>query len=96
MADLANKSIGHCDELEKDAGLSLRWMSSLLNFNDATVGQSTLEGNYAIKRRRVLTDPVSQVPYLVPMRIRILSNWRQRTYIVPTQSYDSFLKNKWQ
>lgn len=44
MADLAVKAMGHWDELEKDAGLELRWMSGLLNFGDPNIGGGTPEG----------------------------------------------------
>lgn len=52
MADLAKTCMGHWDELEKDAGLSLRWMSGLLNFGDPNIGQETPEGSLAKIRRR--------------------------------------------
>ena len=62
MADLAKTCMDHWDELEKDAGLSLRWMSGLLNFGDPTIGQSTPEGNHATKSGRVLANPYLRHP----------------------------------
>jgi sarcosine oxidase / L-pipecolate oxidase len=44
MANLAQKAMGLWDALEKDAGVSLRWMSGLLNFGDETYGGNTPEG----------------------------------------------------
>ncbi|CAM1507625.1 Fc.00g072660.m01.CDS01 [Cosmosporella sp. VM-42] len=44
MADLAKKAMDLWDNLEKDAGLSLRWMSGLLNFGDENIGHDTPEG----------------------------------------------------
>ncbi|KKY38290.1 putative fad dependent oxidoreductase [Diaporthe ampelina] len=44
MADLAKKAIDLWDDLEKDSGTSLRWMSGLLNFGDPNFGGSTPEG----------------------------------------------------
>jgi sarcosine oxidase/L-pipecolate oxidase len=44
MADLAKKAMDLWDDLEKDSGTSLRWMSGLLNFGDETVGKESPEG----------------------------------------------------
>lgn len=44
MADLAKQAIDLWDDLEKDSGTSLRWMSGLLNFGDPNFGGSTPEG----------------------------------------------------
>ena len=44
MADLAKEAMGLWDALEKDAGVSLRWMSGLLNFGDKDYGGDTPEG----------------------------------------------------
>ncbi|KAK6518213.1 hypothetical protein TWF506_005372 [Arthrobotrys conoides] len=44
MADLAKKSMNLWDDLEKDSGTSLRWMSGLLNFGDKNFGENTPEG----------------------------------------------------
>ncbi|EHK19952.1 uncharacterized protein TRIVIDRAFT_193320 [Trichoderma virens Gv29-8] len=44
MADLAVEAMGYWDDLERDAGVSLRWMSGLLNFGDRDVGKDTPEG----------------------------------------------------
>ncbi|KAK4449751.1 putative peroxisomal sarcosine oxidase [Podospora aff. communis PSN243] len=44
MADLANDAMKFWDDLEKDAGSSLRWMSGLLNFGDKNYGGDTPEG----------------------------------------------------
>ncbi|KAK4224657.1 peroxisomal sarcosine oxidase [Podospora fimiseda] len=43
MAVLAKESMDVWDELEKDAGESLRWMSGLLNFGDPTLGEGSPE-----------------------------------------------------
>ncbi|KAI2464212.1 hypothetical protein F4781DRAFT_83512 [Annulohypoxylon bovei var. microspora] len=44
MADLAKEALGFWDDLEKDSGTSLRWMSGLLNFGDKNYGDDTPEG----------------------------------------------------
>lgn len=44
MADLAYESLDIWDELEKDAGTSLRSMTGLLNFGDPKLGEKTAEG----------------------------------------------------
>ncbi|KAK3985460.1 hypothetical protein QBC44DRAFT_335047 [Cladorrhinum sp. PSN332] len=44
MAKLAKESMDIWDELEKDAGESMRWMSGLLNFGDPEMGEGTPEG----------------------------------------------------
>ncbi|KAK3313026.1 hypothetical protein B0H66DRAFT_631959 [Apodospora peruviana] len=44
MADLAKDAMGFWDDLEKDSGSSLRWMSGLLNFGDKNYGGDTPEG----------------------------------------------------
>lgn len=44
MAKLAKKSMRFWTDLERDAGESLRWMSGLLNFGDAHMGEHTPEG----------------------------------------------------
>ena len=44
MADLAKEAMGLWDDLEKDSGTSLRWMSGLLNFGDKDYGGDTPEG----------------------------------------------------
>lgn len=44
MAELATKAMKHWDALEKDAGVSLRWMGGLLNFGDKDMGGDTPEG----------------------------------------------------
>ncbi|KAK2596406.1 hypothetical protein N8I77_013297 [Diaporthe amygdali] len=44
MADLAKEALSLWDDLEKDSGTSLRWMSGLLNFGDPNFGGSTPEG----------------------------------------------------
>lgn len=48
MADLAKDAMGLWDDLEKDAGLSLRLMSGLLNFGDADIGKDSPEGRLSI------------------------------------------------
>lgn len=47
MAELAYKSMGIWNELEMDAGTSLRVMSGLLNFGDTTMGAATPEGSHS-------------------------------------------------
>lgn len=47
MAELAYKSMGIWNELEMDAGTSLRVMSGLLNFGDTTMGADTPEGSHS-------------------------------------------------
>ncbi|SCB65720.1 unnamed protein product [Fusarium graminearum] len=42
MAELATKAMKHWDALEKDAGVSLRWMGGLLNFGDKDMGGTLL------------------------------------------------------
>ncbi|KAM5344621.1 hypothetical protein ACJ41O_013156 [Fusarium nematophilum] len=44
MAELAKDCMDLWDDLEKDAGLSLRWMSGLLNFGDPDFGGDSPEG----------------------------------------------------
>ncbi|KAL2133435.1 hypothetical protein VTI74DRAFT_2361 [Chaetomium olivicolor] len=44
MADLAKEAMGLWDDLEKDSGTSLRWMSGLLNFGDKDYGGDSPEG----------------------------------------------------
>lgn len=44
MANLAKTSMDIWDNLERDAGESLRLMTGLLNFGDPALGQSTPEG----------------------------------------------------
>ncbi|KAK5996864.1 Putative bifunctional amine oxidase [Cladobotryum mycophilum] len=44
MADLAKEAMDLWDDLEKDAGTALRWMSGLLNFGDKDLGEHTPEG----------------------------------------------------
>ncbi|KAK6357701.1 hypothetical protein TWF718_002010 [Orbilia javanica] len=44
MADLAKEAMGLWDDLERDSGTSLRWMSGLLNFGDKDYGGNTPEG----------------------------------------------------
>ncbi|KIL88288.1 hypothetical protein FAVG1_08367 [Fusarium avenaceum] len=44
MAELATHAMKHWDALEKDAGVSLRWMGGLLNFGDKDMGSDTPEG----------------------------------------------------
>ncbi|KAL7910533.1 hypothetical protein GGI35DRAFT_449032 [Trichoderma velutinum] len=44
MADLAKESMALWDDLEKDAGTPLRWMSGLLNFGDKDYGGDSPEG----------------------------------------------------
>ena len=44
MADLAYDALAIWDELERDAGTSLRTMSGLLNFGDKDYGGNTPEG----------------------------------------------------
>jgi sarcosine oxidase/L-pipecolate oxidase len=44
MAKLAIEAMKHWDALEKDAGVSLRWMGGLLNFGDKDMGGDTPEG----------------------------------------------------
>lgn len=44
MADLASDAMAIWDELEKDAGASLRSMSGLLNFGDKDYGGNSPEG----------------------------------------------------
>uniref|UniRef100_A0A0D2YB58 FAD dependent oxidoreductase domain-containing protein n=1 Tax=Fusarium oxysporum (strain Fo5176) TaxID=660025 RepID=A0A0D2YB58_FUSOF len=43
MAKLAIEAMKHWDALEKDAGVSLRWMGGLLNFGDKDMGGDTPE-----------------------------------------------------
>ncbi|KAK3294312.1 uncharacterized protein B0H64DRAFT_400365 [Chaetomium fimeti] len=56
MADLAKEALGLWDDLEKDSGTSLRWMSGLLNFGDKNFGGDTPEGT--------LTGPVPNLKRL--------------------------------
>ncbi|KAH7162036.1 hypothetical protein B0J13DRAFT_490543 [Dactylonectria estremocensis] len=56
MADLAKKAMGLWDALEKDAGVSLRWMSGLLNFGDKDIGHDSPEGT--------LTGPICNLKRL--------------------------------
>lgn len=44
MADLAYEAMSMWDELEKDAGVSLRSMTGLLNFGDKDYGGDSPEG----------------------------------------------------
>lgn len=44
MADLAKESLEIWNELESDAGVSLRSMTGLLNFGDPKLGENTPEG----------------------------------------------------
>ncbi|KAF4985841.1 hypothetical protein FGRMN_11079 [Fusarium graminum] len=44
MAELATHAMKHWDALEKDAGVSLRWMGGLLNFGDKDMRSDTPEG----------------------------------------------------
>lgn len=44
MADLAYQSMAIWDELERDAGVSLRSMTGLLNFGDKNYGEDSPEG----------------------------------------------------
>ncbi|KAI0840793.1 hypothetical protein F5Y06DRAFT_294059 [Hypoxylon sp. FL0890] len=44
MADLAKEAMDFWDNLEKDSGTCLRWMSGLLNFGDKNYGDDTPEG----------------------------------------------------
>ena len=44
MAVLAKGAMDDWDNLEKDAGTSLRWMTGLLNFGDPTYGGDSPEG----------------------------------------------------
>lgn len=44
MATLAYKSMAIWDELERDAGVSLRSMTGLLNFGDKNFGEDSPEG----------------------------------------------------
>jgi sarcosine oxidase/L-pipecolate oxidase len=43
MMELAVQAMGLWDELERDAGDSMRWMSGLLNFGDPEFGEDTPE-----------------------------------------------------
>ncbi|RBR23684.1 uncharacterized protein FIESC28_03480 [Fusarium coffeatum] len=43
VAELATKTMKHWDALEKDAGVSLRWMGGLFNFGDKDMGNDTPE-----------------------------------------------------
>ena len=45
MAELAYKALDIWDDLERDAGDSLRWLSGLLNFGDPNYGAGGPEGN---------------------------------------------------
>ncbi|KAH7169960.1 hypothetical protein EDB81DRAFT_774156 [Dactylonectria macrodidyma] len=56
MADLAKEAMGLWDALEKDAGVSLRWMSGLLNFGDKDYGGDSPEGT--------LTGPICNLKRL--------------------------------
>ena len=47
MAELAKTSMKLWDDLEKDSGASLRWMSGLLNFGDKDYGSGGPEGRFA-------------------------------------------------
>lgn len=44
MADLAKEAMALWDDLERDSGTPLRWMSGLLNFGDKDYGGDTPEG----------------------------------------------------
>jgi sarcosine oxidase/L-pipecolate oxidase len=44
LADLAKDALDIWDELESDAGVSLRWMGGLLNFGDPNWGSGSPEG----------------------------------------------------
>ncbi len=46
MADLAKTAMDLWDDLERDSGTSLRWMSGLLNFGDKDFGGDSPEGPY--------------------------------------------------
>lgn len=48
MAELATHAMKHWDALEKDAGVSLRWMGGLLNFGDKDMGSDTPEGKRSV------------------------------------------------
>ena len=51
MAELATKAMKHWDALEKDAGVSLRWMGGLLNFGDKDMGDDTPEGKALVRSK---------------------------------------------
>lgn len=51
MAKLAIEAMKHWDALEKDAGVSLRWMGGLLNFGDKDMGGDTPEGKTLVLLR---------------------------------------------
>ncbi|KAH7185178.1 uncharacterized protein B0J16DRAFT_355673 [Fusarium flagelliforme] len=59
MAELAIKAMKHWDALEKDAGVSLRWMGGLLNFGDKDMGGDTPEGKTLANSKHMLTMEVS-------------------------------------
>ena len=72
MANLAKKAMGLWDNLEKDAGLSFRWMSGLLNFGDQHIGEDSPEGaavrpfcslNFNMSQG-TLTDPIENLKRL--------------------------------
>lgn len=60
MAELATKAMKHWDALEKDAGVSLRWMGGLLNFGDKDMGGDTPEGKAFANSKFPFTDELDR------------------------------------
>lgn len=56
MAKLAKQSLDIWNELESDAGVSLRSMTGLLNFGDAKMGEKTPEGKSVMETRHTIFD----------------------------------------
>ena len=60
MAELATKAMKHWDALEKDAGVSLRWMGGLLNFGDKDMGDDTPEGKALVLPEILSADELNR------------------------------------
>ena len=60
MAELATKAMKHWDSLEKDAGVSLRWMGGLLNFGDKDMGDDTPEGKALVLSEFLFADELDR------------------------------------
>jgi sarcosine oxidase/L-pipecolate oxidase len=60
MAELATKAMKQWDALEKDAGVSLRWMGGLLNFGDKDMGGDTPEGKALANSKFLSTDELDR------------------------------------
>lgn len=60
MADLAKEALALWDDLERDSGTPLRWMSGLLNFGDKDYGGDTPEGMKSSQNTIIFNPFISQ------------------------------------